>query len=325
MAQTKDVSLSVVIPVYNEADGLTAFHEALLAVLLPLKLTAELIYCDDGSTDTTAELIQAWVKTQTPQLTIRLVALSRNFGKENALTAGIAHAKGQAIITLDGDGQHPVELIPQFLEKWRLGAKVVVGVRQTNDGQTFSKRLLSKLFYFTFNRLTPQKLVPGSTDFRLIDQTVQQEFLRLQETDRLTRGLIDWLGFKAAYISFIPKPRGAGKPTYSTRKLVNLALNSIVSLSPVPLHLFAYLGFFITMGTFLLGLTICLEQFILRDPWHWRISGNALLSVLVLFLLGVVLLSQGLLSLYVSHIHNQTKQRPLYVIDRERSAGISNN
>ena len=305
--------LSVVVPIYNEAAGLAAFHQSLLKAVKSTGNDFEIIYVDDGSSDDGAGLVRRWHK-QSPK--VKLLKLSRNFGKENALSAGIRAAGGQAVMTIDGDGQHPPELIPAFVEAWQKGAQIVIGLRE-GGGSTGSK-----LFYKTFNLVTDQKLVPGSTDFRLIDQSVRQEFLRLQETDRLTRGLIDWLGFRREFISFNPLSRAEGTPGYSRGRLVRLAANSFVSLSPRPLYLFGYFGIFITSAAFLLGAAVFVEQLLLGDPLNWEFTGTAMLGILTLFLVGILLLSQGVLSLYISHIHSQSKQRPLYVVDRRESAGI---
>lgn len=309
----------MVIPVYNEALGLAAFHDSLMEVLRSLDTSYEVIYADDGSTDDTSELVRGW---HVDDGRVKLVRLSRNFGKENVLTAGIAAARGEAIITLDGDGQHPVELIPQFVKKWQEGAQVVVGVRTANKNASWSRRLASRLFYKLFNALTGQKLLPGSTDYRLIDRAVQRTFLELKEPDRITRGLIDWLGFKRELVHFKANARAAGTARYGRGKLLQLAANSFVSLSPTPLYLFGYLGIFITLGALALGLAVLVEQLIAGDPWHWNFTGTAMLGILILFLVGIVLLSQGILSLYISHIHNQTRQRQLYVIDYKTSVGI---
>lgn len=319
MSAHASVRLSVVIPVYNEALGLAAFHDSLMGVLCSLDEVYEVVYADDGSSDNTAELVRAW---HVGDERIKLVRLSRNFGKENALTAGIAAARGEAIITLDGDGQHPVELIPRFVKKWQEGAQVVVGVRTANKNAGWSRRLASRLFYKLFNALTGQKLLPGSTDYRLVDRAVRRAFLELKEPDRITRGLIDWLGFKRSLVHFKANARAAGAARYGRGRLLQLAANSFVSLSPAPLYLFGYLGIFITLGALGLGLAVMIEQLIAGDPWHWKFTGTAMLGILILFLVGIVLLSQGILSLYISHIHNQTKQRPLYVIDHKASVGI---
>ncbi len=313
-------TLSVVVPVFNEADGLADFDHSLKTVIK--KLVGEdweIIYVDDGSEDDTAEIVRN-LHTADPK--IKLIKLSRNFGKENALLAGIAAASGEAILTIDGDGQHPVELIPEFVAAWHAGAQVVVGVRSDNSGEGWVKRVGSRLFYRLFNQLTGERLIPRSTDFRLIDKAVQEAFLTMPETDRITRGLIDWLGFKREFILFKAKPRTSGSAAYSHRKLLRLATHSFVSMTPVPLYLFGYLGVFITSGAIVLGGSVFIEQILLGDPLGWNFTGTAMIGILLLFLVGLVLLSQGMLSLYISHIHSQTKQRPLYVIDYKNSAGV---
>ena len=223
---------------------------------------------------------------------------------------------------IDGDGQHPVELIPDFMAAWQGGSPVVIGLRTGHSGASWPKRFGSKLFHVTFNHLTGQELTSGATDYRLIDISVQQAFLSLKESDRITRGLIDWLGFQRAYIKFKAKSRDSGSPSYNTPKLMRLAVNSFTSLSPKPLYLFGCLGIIITMAAFLLGLAVFIEQLLLNDPLHWKFTGTAMLGILLMFLIGIVLMSQGILSLYISHIHSQSKQRPLYVIDYDKSVGI---
>lgn len=320
MSKSKDCLLSVVVPVHNESSGLRQFHKSLVGtVRQSAEDSYEILYCDDGSSDDTSTLVKGF-RADNPR--IKLIKLSRNFGKENALSAGIAEAGGQAVLMLDGDGQHPVELIPKFIDAWRDGAQVVIGVRTGNDNEGRFKRSGSRLFYKVFNRLTAQKLLPGSTDFRLIDAAVRQAFLALKETDRITRGLIDWLGFRREFIYFKANARQQDSASYSRRKLMRLAANSFVSLTPTPLYLFGILGVTITIAALVLGASVFVEQLLLGDPWHWKFTGTAMLSILVLFLVGIVLMSQGILSLYISHLHSQSKKRPLYVIDYEGSDGI---
>ena len=283
--------LSLVIPVYNEADGLVDFHTSLINVLTSLKpqLSYEIIYCDDGSSDDSTAVLSAIADKNEA---VKTILFSRNFGKESALSAGITYATGEAIITIDGDGQHPVELIPEFIAAWQNGAKVVIGIRKGSTGSLL-KKLESKLFYSFFNSLSTQKLVPQSTDFRLIDRLVQVEFLKLDESNRITRGLIDWLGFKRAYIDFVPKDRVGGQPGYSQRKLIQLAMNSVVSLSPRPLYLLGYLGVILTVLALIVGLAVFIEQLLLGDPLMWKFTGTAMLGILLLFFVGIILISQG--------------------------------
>lgn len=320
MTTVKRQLISIVVPVYNERAGLGRFQTSLMDVIG--RSTAdeyEVIYCDDGSSDGTAELIHEWCQLDKR---VKLIKFSRNFGKENALSAGIAEASGDAIITLDGDGQHPVSLLAKFIGAWKNGAQVVIGLRSEDGHGSWFKRLSSWLFYKVFNTLTGQRMIAGSTDYRLIDADVRAAFLQLGETDRLTRGLIDWLGFKREYVHFRPNARTSGEPSYNRRKLFRLATNGFVSLTPAPLYIFGYLGIIITTISTLLGLAVLIEQVLLGDPWHWKFTGTAMLGILILLLVGIVLISQGILSLYISHMHAQTKGRPLYIIDYASSVGI---
>jgi dolichol-phosphate mannosyltransferase len=317
MSSPKKPLISVVVPLYNEAAGLVVFNQELTKVLKAAAGDYEVIYVDDGSDDNPAASLKAERSDK-----IKLIKFSRNFGKENALTAGIAAASGQAIIMIDGDGQHPVNLIPEMIAKWRAGAQVVIGVRAGKGQGGWSKRASSSLFYKLFNRLTGQKLIPGSTDFRLIDRVVQRAFLELKESDRITRGLIDWLGFRRELVPFEAQARQQGAASYGRGQLFRLASNSFVSLSPKPLYIFGYLGVVITILSFVLGSAVLIEQLILSDPLNWNFTGTAMLGILILFLVGILLLSQGILSLYISHIHSLSKQRPLYVIDYDGSVGL---
>jgi dolichol-phosphate mannosyltransferase len=320
MAILTSKKISFVVPVYNEALGIIDFHKSLEKAIDANLIDYEIIYCDDGSRDSSSKQI-AELAAQNKR--IKLISLSRNFGKENALTAGIFYATGDAIMMLDSDGQHPVELIPDFIKTWVNGNKVVVGIRATNSNEGTVKKLGSYLFYKSFNKITGKKLIPGTTDFRIIDKTVQEAFLELKDTDRVTRGLIDWLGFKTAYINFKAKAREHGEAGYSFNKLVKLAMNSFAGFSTTPLYFFGYIGVAISSLSFILGVTVFIEQLLLGDPLSWKFTGTAMLGILIIFLVGIILMAQGILSVYVSMIHNQTKQRPLYIIDFENSVGLN--
>lgn len=319
MAKADNMLVSIVVPVYNEALGLLAFHESLIAVLeAQSSFRYQIIYVDDGSTDRTATLVRELHGKDTA---VSLVKLSRNFGKEIATTAGIHEAQGECVITLDADGQHPVELIPEFIRRWRDGDKVVIGLRTANQHEGPLKRYGSRLFYWLINRLAGVKLVSGATDFRLIDRTIQQEFVRMTEHGRITRGLIDWLGYQREYVPFKAKPRLHGEAGYSFRKLFKLAIDSVISLSVSPLFIAAYIGAVVLPLSVLVGF-VMLVNGLLGDPLAWRTTGSAYVVVLLLFLVGVLLVSQGIIGLYLSHIHTETQNRPLYVIDRQGSIGV---
>lgn len=313
--------ISFVIPAYNEALGIEQFHNDLLVrEIKKLQLRKyEIIYVNDGSKDDTHAILS---KIADKDKNTKLIDLSKNFGKEIAISAGIEQARGDAIITLDADGQHPPTLLNEFIKKWQDGAQVVVGVRASNKEEGFVKLWGSRLFYKSFNSLPGAEIIPRSTDYRLIDKCVQQELIKFTERNRITRGIVDWLGFKRDYVVFDAPARIAGKPSYKTSQLVRLAMNSFVSLSLTPLFIFGYIGLLITTLAFFAGIFIITEQIILGDPLGLNITGSAMLGLLVSFLVGLVLMSQGIMAVYLSHIYAQAQSRPLYVINRSSSKNI---
>lgn len=313
--------LSVVIPTYNESEGIERFHaEHLLPALKSSVKKYEILYINDGSTDNTLTLLD---KLAANSPSVKVINLSRNFGKEIATTAGIHQAKGDAIIILDSDGQHPPELFPEFLKHWQDGAQVVIGVRNSNTDEGVIKRYGSKLFYRLFNTFSENAIVPQSTDYRLIDKVVQEEFIRFDERQRITRGLIDWLGFDRQYLYFDSPARLAGEASYSTSKLVRLAIHSFISLSLTPLFIFGWIGVIITSLSLIIGIFIALEQFVFGDPLKLAFTGSALLGIFVSFLVGMVLISQGIIAMYLSHVHHQSQGRPLFVINKKGSRNLN--
>lgn len=315
------IFLSIVVPTFNESAGIEEFHKRLLLpnVFRVTEESYEVIYVNDGSGDDTLAILTEIAKKDDHT---KIVTLSRNFGKEVATSAGIEFASGKAIIIMDSDGQHPPELIAEFIDKWKGGAQVVIGVRASNQKEGSIKRWGSKLFYKLFNGVNSVQMQPGSTDFRLIDRAVQQEFIKLPEHNRITRGLIDWLGFKRDYIYFDAPARLAGEATYSSKKLLGLAMNSFVSLSLKPLFMLAWAGFIITLLSLSVGIFLLIEQYMLGDPLSLNFTGAALLSIFISFLVGLVLTSQGVLAIYISHIHTHAQGRPLFIVDRSKSIGI---
>jgi glycosyltransferase involved in cell wall biosynthesis len=308
--------LSVVIPAYNEAASLPHIYALLKPVLEGLNLTYEIIFVNDGSTDGSAAVL---VDLHASDKAVHILTLSRNFGKELAVTAGLHRARGQAILTLDADGQFPVDRIPAFVEAWRDGAKVVVG-RRSGRQVGFTKRLYTAFFYGVFRRVTGLHIDADLTDFRLIDQEVQAQFNRMTEHSRITRGLIDWLGYDRAYIPYAENSRQHGTATYSFRKLCRLALDSTISLSVSPLYITAYIGAIVLPLATLLGLGM-LVDWVSGDPLHLHATGGAYLTVFILWLVGILLVSQGIIGLYLSHIHTEAQDRPLYVVDETYSKG----
>ncbi|MBQ9484848.1 glycosyltransferase family 2 protein [Candidatus Saccharibacteria bacterium] len=310
--------ISVVVPVYNEEAGILDFlDEQLLPVISGLSYTVEVVVVNDGSRDRTlAEIDKCKLKKNK---NFKIVSFTRNFGKEIALSAGIKEATGEAVILIDGDGQHPVEMIPKMIAEWEKGAEIVTAVREEN---TTRHKLGSKLYYVTMRMFGNKQVVVGAMDFRLISRNVANEFNDFTERNRLARGLIDWMGVPQTYIKVKTKNRVKGKPTYSAKRLARLTVDSLVSASRTPLLIFGYIGIFITAVSFLFGLFILIQQYILGDPLGLDWSGAVAMSVFVSFLVGLVLISQAITALYISQIHVEAKGRPLYIIDKKKSHGI---
>lgn len=310
--------ISVVVPVFNEEAGISDFlDKQLMPVVCSLKYKVEVVLVNDGSNDQTLKKIgECNIKKK---VDFKLISLVRNFGKEIALTAGINHARGDAVIMIDGDGQHPVEMIPKMIEKWEDGAQIVTAVRDEN---TTRHKLGSKFYYAMMRMFGNKDVVVGAMDFRLIDRSVVDEFNEFTERNRLTRGLIDWIGVPQTYIKVKTKNRTNGKPTYSAKKLAMLTMDSLASSSRTPLVIFGYIGVFITIVSLILGLFILVQQYILGDPLKLDWSGAVAMSVFVSFLVGLVLISQAITALYISQIHTEAKGRPLYIINKKQSIGI---
>lgn len=314
--------VSIVVPIYNEGSGIRNFLDRQLKPqILKIKKNydVELLVVDDGSEDNTVDMVRAsdCFKKRT-KVTPKLVAFSRNFGKEMALTAGIKYATGNAVILVDGDGEHPVELIPTMIEKWKAGAKIVTAIRTQ---ERIHYRLSSKIFHLIMRTLG-NKTTEGATDFRLIDKEVADRFRELTEHNRITRGLIDWLGYPQEYIKVKASGRGSSRGSYGKKKLRQLAINSIVSMSAKPLILLGKLGGVIMLLSFLLGLFIVVQQYIMGDPMQLHWSGAVMMCVFIAFLVGVVLVSQAISSLYISQIHAEAQNRPLFLVDKTKSYGI---
>jgi dolichol-phosphate mannosyltransferase len=316
--KSKPKLISVVVPMCNEAENIGDLYLRLGAVFADLpEYEYEIIFVDDGSSDASVDTVQA---IQKDDKRIRLVRLARNFGKEIATTAGLHHAKGNAVIMIDADLQHPPEVIPEFLQKWREGYDVVIGRRsKATQHATWLKRASSRWFYSLINKISKVPIVPNSTDFRLLDRAVVNEFNRFTERNRMTRGLIDWLGFSRVYVDFTPALRLHGQASYGYKALFRLAFTAVIALSFFPLRLAGYLGVIIVFISTPLGLSIFIERYVLGDPLGWHITGTGVLAVMLLFLIGIVLICIGLLGLYIATIYDEVMNRPLYVEKRSRS------
>lgn len=306
-------TISLVIPVYNEAGNIDRFYAEVSAVFEGLRYVPEFLFVNDGSTDGSTEALERLAAAD-PR--VKVLEFSRNFGKEAATSAGIAHAAGDAIIMIDADLQHPPALVPRMIAAWESGAEVVIGVRTKNADEGLVRRLGSRLFAYLMSHLGDAATAPGATDFRLIDRAVAVQFLQLSERERMTRALIDWLGFRREMLHFEAPHRLEDASHFRFGNLFRLAITTIVSHSLAPLRFVGYLGILITLLAGVLGLFILIEQPLLGDPLGLEVSGTAMLAVMILFLNGVVLTALGLMSLYIATIRNETVRRPLYVVRR---------
>lgn len=308
----KKLLISIIVPVYNEEQNILPFYSQLKKQLVGLKsFNYEILFVDDGSHD---KSLQEILKLAKKDRKIHSIEFVRNFGKEVAITAGLNASKGDAAIMIDADMQHPVAILPEFVAKWQAGAEVVVGVRRKYSKESLQKRLNSWLFYLILNSMAEVKVTPRATDYRLLDRVVIDEFNRFSEHNRITRGLIDWLGFRREYVYFDSPKRIHGKAGYGFTKLVRLAVHSFVSLSLFPLRMAGWLGIIITVISSGLGLFILIEDKVLGDPLSLGITGTAVLALVNMFLIGIVLMSLGLISLYIANIHGEVINRPLYVV-----------
>jgi polyisoprenyl-phosphate glycosyltransferase len=301
--------VSIIIPMYNEAENARPIYRALTRVFRKLPYEFEMLFVDDGSEDDTVEQIMK-LSEQDPR--VKPVQLTRNFGKEVALSAGLHAAEGEAAIMIDADLQHPPGLIPKFIQKWEEGADLVIGVRK-NYKTSWFKRRCSSLFYKLMNKVSDTELMPHATDFRLVDRQVIDAFNRFTERNRITRGLFDWLGYRRALIPFDTRKRQNGTASYSFSKLIQLAIDSVVGHSIFPLRLAGYLGIAIIVICIPLGVFIIIDRYILMNPFGFDFSGTAILAVVNLVLSGVILSCLGLMSLYLANVHTEVTNRPLYV------------
>ena len=308
------VELSLVIPVKDEEAAIGPCLERVIAVLEamndPAARSFEILFVDDGSTDRTLEVIR---KAHASDPRIRGISLSRNFGKEAALSAGLDSARGNGVVPLDVDLQDPPEALPKMVAKWREGNDVVYGVRDNRETDSLPKRLTADLYYRAHNWLSSDKIPEHAGDFRLLDRRVVEVIRRMPERNRFMKGLFAWAGFKQAAVSYHREERKVGKTKYNYWKLWTLAIDGITSASTVPLRVWSYLGAFVALGA--LGYAIFI---IIRTLTSGiEVPGYASMMVAVLFLGGLQLLSLGVLGEYVGRILTETKGRPLYVVREE--------
>lgn len=299
--------ISVVVPMFNEQDNINEFYKRITKVLSALPYEYELIFIDDGSQDGTALLLNELVQKDTR---VQAYLFSRNFGHQLALTCGLDHAAGDAVITMDGDLQHPPELLPQILQLWEEGNEIVQTVRKATEDASFFKNLTSAVYYKMINSVSKVHITPGGSDFRLMDRNAVEAFRLYRERARFVRGMINNLGFKYVTVEFIAPPRFAGTSKYNFRKMLHFALDGITAFSNVPLRWAFYVGLFFGLGSILLLGHVIYVKYVVQDA----VPGWTTLTASVLFLGGIQLVGIGIVGEYVGRVFEEVKQRPLYIV-----------
>ena len=301
--------LSVVVPVKNEEQGILPFVDRVGAVLEAITADNgwEILFVDDGSNDATLAAIVA-ANQRDPR--VRALSLSRNFGKEAALSAGLDHARGNAVIPMDVDMQDPPEVLPEMVAKWREGHEMVFGVRRCRMSDGWAKRVTAGLYYRAHNAVSSDKIPENAGDFRLMDRKVVDVIRAMPERNRFMKGLFAWAGFRQAAVEYDRGGRETGKTKYNYWKLWTLALDGITSASTVPLRIWSYVGAFVALIAIGFAGWLAIDTMIFGNP----VPGYASIMTSVLFLGGIQLISLGVLGEYVGRILTETKQRPLYVV-----------
>lgn len=310
--------ISCVVPAYNEHDNLQILLPKLQAALGALSPTWEVVVVDDGSRDKTVELMQTWC--QIPGF--RLIELSRNFGKEAALTAGLQAAQGDVVILMDADLQHSPDLLQAMLARWEQGVDMVYAVRQNRDDEGVRKRLGTKMFYALLHSDSRVTVPPNAGDFRLMDRAVVDALMKLPERNRFMKGLYAWVGFRSEPIEYTPDARASGQSSFNARSLLRLAIAGLTSFTTWPLRMVSIVGLVVSLAAFLYGLFIFTKHMFYDDP----VRGWPTIVTILLFFSGVNLLSLGVVGEYIARIYEEVKNRPLFVVrsslGRVRRAGV---
>ena len=310
----KRPTLSIVGPVYDEVDGIEEFHRRLQAVRAGIEIDSEVIYVDDGSRDGSLELLQ---KFQEEDPTVRVLSFARNFGHQVAVSAGIDHARGEATIVIDTDLQDPPELIPELLERWHDGAKMVAAVRRSRAGEPRWRRFTASLFYRLVRRITDLEIQLDAGDFRLLDHRIVDVLRQMPERDRFIRGMSSWVGFRQDTVEYDRDPRFAGESKYPLRRQVRLAMAAITSFSFAPLQMAGAVGFVLAAISMVAVPVIIVARLLGVEGLGGQ---TTVLSVLVFFS-SVQLMFLGVFGEYLGRVYQELKQRPLYVLQYDSGVG----
>jgi glycosyltransferase involved in cell wall biosynthesis len=306
-------TISVVVPAFNEAPGLEIFHHRLLQAMTEVEKW-EVVYVNDGSTDATLAVIEALHRTDDR---VALVSLSRNFGKETAITAGLDHAAGDAVVVIDADLQDPPEVIPALIAQWLGGFDMVYAKRRGRAGDSWLKRWTAKRFYRLMQSTGDLKIPEDTGDFRIMSRRVVDAVRQLREQHRFMKGLFAWVGYPTTFVLYDRDPRCSGVSKWSYWKLWNLALEGITSFTVMPLKWATYVGLGIALLSVIYAVQVIVKTLIIGNP----VAGYPSLMTVVLFLGGVQLMFLGVIGEYLGRVFNETKQRPLYLVERYSPSG----
>lgn len=307
--ENKQVFISYIVPAYNEEPVIADFLTALNAQAQQLSQQYEIIVVDDASKDQTYQAVLPFTDSHP----VKLLRFSRNFGKEIALSAGLQHASGEVVVLIDGDFQHPMAVIPQFLQHWAEGYDMVYGVRKSRGDESRIKRSFARFFYRLMERITNVSIPPNAGDFRLLDRCVVDSLNQIDERSRFMKGLYAWVGYSSMAVPFDVQERAAGESSWNFFRLVELAITGITSFSEIPLRFWGVIGFVISLISFIYALCIIGETLFFGA----KTPGFATLIVAIMFLGGIQLLSIGILGEYIGRIFNEVKQRPLYIVSKK--------
>lgn len=302
--------ISIVVPVYNEQENVNVFYHEVCKYMEPLSYPFELIFVDDGSTDETALML---AKLSGQDTRVRAILLARNFGHQIALTCGLDLANGDAVITMDGDMQHPPEMLPQLISRWEEGFEIVQTIRKSTEGVSWFKQFTSGMFYRIINKMSNIHITEGGSDFRLLDKKAVDTLKNFKEKAKFIRGIVSDMGYRQTQIEFVAPQRFAGKSKFSLKKMLSFALDGITAYSKVPLRLAFYLGLLSGFLSFLLTADVLYTKLFTTDA----VPGWATIAASVLLLGGLQLVGLGIIGEYIGRIFEEVKQRPLYWVSKE--------
>lgn len=305
------MKISLVVPVYDEELAIPIFYKTVRDCLRLRQFETEIIFINDGSHDNT-ELIINELSKQDPL--VKALSFTRNFGKEPALFAGLEHASGDAIIPIDVDLQDPIEVIPVLIERWQLGADIVLAKRVDRSDDSPFKRKTAEWFYKLHNRISTPKIEPNVGDFRLMSKEVVSNIIRLQEKNLFMKGLLSWVGGNTSIVEYKRAERSAGTTKFNGWKLWNLALEGITSFSTLPLRIWTYIGFIIAALSFIYGVWMIFDTLMFGNS----VKGYPSIMVSIMFLGGIQLIGIGVLGEYIGRIYTETKNRPIYILKEEK-------